>query len=185
MADHLFRNRLVQIDRVRAVGNFLLATNIAGELLVCTYERAENIVAWTPFRTQGEYQSLAVIPNFCNTGEEIWTSVKRVINGVTKFYVEFLDSGMNVDCGVFYSGASTATITGLSHLNGATVVGYVEKADSVQGAFDGVVTSETAVVSGGSVTLANAGVVVHVGLGYKAHLRTLRLDTGVGETGTQ
>jgi hypothetical protein len=102
--------------------------------------------------------------------------MKRVINGVTKRYVEKLSApfdsktmtlsdGIFLDSTLTYSGAATGTVTGLGHLNGATDVWALA---------DGIVVKGLA-VSAGSTTLPNGltAAKIHVGLGYDAKIRTL------------
>jgi hypothetical protein len=70
-----------------------------------------------------------------------------------------------VDCGLQYSGSPTSTISGLDHLNGATV--------SVLA--DGSVQPQQTVVEG-SITLQTAASLVTVGLPYVSQLQTLCLQ---------
>ena len=106
--------------------------------------------------------------------------MKRTINNVTKRYVEFFEDrfpddadqrdAFFVDSGLTYgpsSGAATATITGLSHLEGQNVSVFA----------DGAVRSSTT-VSSGQITLVSAASLVHVGLPYTSSLTTLRLMAG-------
>lgn len=77
-----------------------------------------------------------------------------------------------VDCGITYSGASTATITGLDHLEKETVAVLGD------GAYLGTYT-----VSGGSITLTEAVTTAQVGLPYSGTLKPTKIDIeGLGLT---
>ena len=70
-----------------------------------------------------------------------------------------------VDCGLQYSGAPATVISGLDHLNGATV--------SILA--DGSVQPQQ-VVANGSITLPYAASLVTVGLPYVAQMQTLCME---------
>lgn len=154
-----------------------------GNLIGMTYIREQQVVAWHEHpMDNGEIESLAVIPG--DEYDQLWAVIKRTIDGSTKRYVEVLEDvfeddaetyennlGLNaffVDSGITYNGASTSTITGLSHLEGETV-GILA---------DGAVQRDKT-VSGGQITLDKAASVVHVGLKYTGLLKTLRIDTAM------
>ena len=99
--------------------------------------------------------------------------VKRTINSATKRYIERMkpfDFGENtttaffVDSGLSYSGSSTATLSGLNHLNGQSITGLVNGA-----------THPNRTVSAGAITLANNATTAAFGLGYNSQLKTLRI----------
>lgn len=125
--------------------------------------------------------------------DEVWLVVKRTINGSTKRYIEFIETEFDgvlredydteqdwwdamrtaqkdafyVDSGITYSGASTATITGLSHLEGQTVKVWADGKEQPE---------ET--VSGGQITITDAATKVQVGLGYTHRYLSLKMSTG-------
>lgn len=127
-------------------------------------------------------ESAVVTPG--QTGvDDIWLFVKRTIGGVTKRYIEVMQTpfeygqlvdAFQVDCGLTYSGAPVNVVSGLGHLNG-------EKIDVLA---DGKVFRGLAVASG-QVTLP-AGVTAakwQVGLPFQAQADTLELDVG-GQDGS-
>ena len=146
-----------------------------GKAGVLTYERADNVVAWTPFVTDGYVESIDVIPSDEGTSEdEVWMSVKRVVNGSAVRYIERLkphDFGDDqrdcfyVDAGLTYDGEAVTEISGLDHLEGETV----------QVLADGAVDNEMT-VSDGKITLSRAASKVHAGLKYEAKLKPMRID---------
>lgn len=163
-----------------------------GELPVFSYERAENITAWSRMithtnlagtLTDSDFESVTVING--SPEDEVWAIVERTIGGATKRYVEQFqprdfgsdaDDAYYVDCGVTYDSTASSAMTGLDHLNGQTV--YVLA--------DGVIF-DTEVVAGGAITLSLDDVTttastVQMGLGYEAQMQTMALNWLGGET---
>lgn len=153
-----------------------------GKLIGMTYVPEQQVIAWHQHDTDGYFESIAVIPE--NGRSVLYAVIRRVINGATVRFVEFmrdrafasLGDAFVVDAGLSYSGAPATTISGLSHLNGATVAVLA----------DGKAIG-TKVVSGGQITLAEAASKVHVGLGYTGQVQMLPLayevpGFGVGDT---
>jgi hypothetical protein len=85
-----------------------------------------------------------------------------------------IEDAFFVDSGLSYDGAETTSITGLDHLQG----------EIEQILADGAVVPSDTVVSG-AITLDNAALKVHVGLGYESDLKTLRLDPPMGTISSQ
>lgn len=142
-----------------------------GELLGMTFLKQQGIIAWHRQVTDGLVESVCVIPG--TDEDEVWLVVQRTIGGEAVRYIERLkpfnwgddaDDCWFVDCGVKYDGDSTSTITGLSHLEGETV--QVFKGDSF----------ETAVVSGGAITLSEPVAECTIGLPYTSTLTTMPLE---------
>jgi hypothetical protein len=119
---------------------------------------------------------VAVIPTD-NSEYQTWVIVKRTINGITRRYVEYINTfdftetdntTFNfLDSALSYSGAAATTISGLNHLEGQTVHILADGA-----------THPTKIVSSGSITLDRASTDVKIGLGYNSILQTMRLDAG-------
>jgi len=139
-------------------------------LLGLTYIREEDVIGWSRHPTDGEVESMAVIPNPEGSGHELWISVKREISGVTKRFIEYLDPDIHVDSGIVYSGAPVLSVSGLDHLEGETV--------KVVG--DGMVYADAVVVSG-AITLspAFAASEIQVGLPYTSKLETMRPEVSL------
>lgn len=155
-----------------------------GSLISMTYERDQNVIAWAKHPIGGtsvEVQSVAVIP--ASTEDEVWITVSRTINSASAIYVEKMASrtftdindAFFVDSGITDTNSpASATITGLTHLVGESVV--------VLG--DGVEYTPTAVVNGsGEVTISTAVSTAQVGLSNTYKLQPMRLDvSGPGGT---
>lgn len=129
--------------------------------------------------------------------DELWMVVKRTINGATVRYIEFMEyfyegelrhdypdednwraavitsqkNAIYMDSAITYNSTSTTTITGLSHLEGATVKVLA----------DGAVYADGTVASG-QITISPAASKVHVGLEYKHRYESLKLAPA-GDTG--
>lgn len=140
-----------------------------GNMACLTYERSHDVVGWARIVTDGDFESVAVIPS--DDEDEVWVTVERTIDSNTLRYVEQFQprdwgSDQNdcwfVDSGLSYSGTATTSFSGLGHLEGETVSVYA----------DGVVLSNET-VSGGAVTIDSNGSNVIIGLPYTAKLETM------------
>ncbi len=132
-------------------------------------------------------ESIAVIFGGVRQEDEVWLSVRRVVNGIVKRTIErfrprllpseqkdyrFLDSSITDRSG-------STTISGLDHLEG----------EEVQVLGDGVVQTEAIAgdftVTSGNITVPSGLVTVQVGLGYTSTLIPMDLDiegTGLSTT---
>lgn len=150
-----------------------------GQLVGCTYERAQEIIAWHRHvlgGTDAALQTLCVLPG--DDGDEVWLSVRRTVGGVPVRSIEVMtkpfgdlddkEDCTNLDAHLSYSGSATTTISGLWHLRGQAV--KILNNGSVEAA---------TVSSAGRVTLANATTKACVGHGYTAILETEDIETGV------
>lgn len=120
--------------------------------------------------------SIAAIPTLDELEEQLYLIVTRTINGQTKKYIEFLEKSFDqakgdkpkdaffVDSGLSYDNASSAVtaVSGLGHLEGETVRILANGANHA-----------SKVVSSGAVSLDRSANTVHVGLEYRAMMRTL------------
>lgn len=108
-----------------------------GELLSFSYERDEEVTAWArhPLGGNGVVEAVAVIAG--DGADEVWMIVRRTIDGESVRYVELIEDyfgedddpadAFHVDSGLTYSGASTLSISGLAHLEGAEVAVWTDK----------------------------------------------------------
>jgi len=162
-----------------------------GVLACLTYQRAENVTAWTRHIFGGEFdsgnavcESVASISGIL-TEDEVWVIVKRTINGATKRYVEcfsdfdFDETDANdfkfLDSHLSYSGSATTTLSGLSHLEGQTV--------SILA--DGAAHANKTVNGSGQITLDRSVTKACVGLSYDSILQTMRIEGGAAEGTSQ
>jgi len=144
LAHHLLdRARDQDFDTSRRLFHIVMDN---GKMATVTIYRAEQVTAWTLQETAGLFRSVAV------AGSKVYVLVQRTGG----FYIETLDSTLNVDAGLTgTSQAAKTTWAGLDHLEGKTVKVVA-----------GGAPVPDAVVTGGTVVLAHAATVVEVGLGY-------------------
>lgn len=164
-----------------------------GELPVFSYERKENITAWSRMVTtdgtsDSDFESIARISG--DTEDEIWVVVKRTIDSNSVRYIEQFqprdfgadaDDAYYVDCGITYDDPiASSAMTGLLHLKGETV--YVLA--------DGVIFDTEVVSSSGEITLSLDNVTttastVQIGLAMEVNMRTMPLSWVAGDVTIQ
>tara|TARA_R110002110_G_scaffold166969_1_gene367974 strand:- start:144 stop:2288 length:2145 start_codon:yes stop_codon:yes gene_type:complete len=137
--------------------NYVYIINGDGTMAVLLLSAEYEIVAWVPWSTDGEIQSVAVLD------DEVYLLVKRTISAVDRYYIEILDEDVFMDSQTTVTLASPGkTVTGLSHLEGKTVQVKADGARRVD-----------ASVAGGSITLERDATVVEVGLPFEASAETM------------
>lgn len=169
IAEHLFENEQVkEMCYQQEPYGLLWAVLASGKLLCLTYVQGESVLAWTQMETDGLVESICTIPGAVR--DELFLLVNR--DGTR--YVEKMadrlaskepEEQFFVDCGRTYRGTPATVISGLDYLEGKTVAILA----------DGMV-QEQQEVQNGQITLSTAAKVVHVGLPYKARVRTLSGD---------
>jgi len=165
-----FRQVAWQQDDTRA---WVLTGN--GKLATYTNNPAAGVTAWTEVTTNGEFESVTVVPNYGTGGDsrdEVWVTVKRTINGVTKRFMEYFSPNVDTDCASYVSSLSAATMTGLVHLNG----------ESVKIRADGALVPDKTVALG-VVALGATYTAVEAGLGYTHKIHMLPYEVGA-QSGT-
>ena len=171
MSKHLFRGKTVTSwAKQEDPGNLVWVVMSDGSLLCFTFLREQEVWAWTPCDTQGEFLETGSVKSPAGGADEVYFLTKRTVGGQDKYYIETLtdrDDGIFLDSSLTYEGVPATVISGLDHLEGLEVVALA----------DGVVVRGH-VVAGGAITLAVAASVVHVGLGMTSRIATLPLDLG-------
>jgi hypothetical protein len=133
-----------------------------GQIATCTIDRDQDVVGWARQVTDGEFESVAVIPT--PDGDQVWAIVKRTINGATVRYIERFDTTIMTDCAsVQTDAAGKATWDGLDHLEGCTVT---VKADGVH--------MNNRVVTDGAITIERTAKAVEIGLAFTPKIKALR-----------
>lgn len=158
LAEHLVR---VPVDLAARKGNaidaddYLLLVNGDGTVAVLTTLRAQEVVAWTLWETDGAVQRVAVLDS-----GEVFFAVARA--GSVR--IEAWDDALLVDAGVrVTAGLPADTIGGLGHLEGREVAIVIDGA-----------THPPRIVAGGTIVLERAAEQeVQVGLGFGALIRTM------------
>lgn len=194
LSEHLFTENNYTVDNTfqSEPDSIYWIAMQSGRLLGMTYLKEQEVIGFHQHEFGGAFngglavcESVACIPNVGATSDSLYVIIKRTINGSTKRYIEVVTDAFApvnsldknnmwfVDSGLKYSGASTTTITGLTHLIGQTVAVVANGANR-----------STAVVNGsGQITLSRAATNVIVGLPYTSTIQTLPLEGG-GQAGT-
>jgi len=155
-----------------------------GKVAIWLNDPAEDVSCWVLFETDGEVEDVFVMPTG-TVEDRVYYLVKRTVDGNTVRYLEkwALESecqggtqNKQADSFITYSGASTTSITGLTHLEGESVVVWGD------GAYNGTYT-----VSSGAITLDTAITSGVIGLGYTAQFKSAKLAyaTDMGSPLTQ
>ena len=158
-----------------------------GTVAVLVYDRAENVTAWVKVTTTGTVEDVVVLPGASGSIEDqVYYVVNRTINAATVRYLE--KWATEAECQGSYSTSATlnkqadafvvaaggsATLTGLTHLVGASVVVWANSKDlgtyTVSGA--GEITVSESVDANGAI----------VGLTYSALFKSAKLGQTLSE----
>ncbi len=118
LSEHITGDGIVDIGYQSRPDSILWCVREDGDLLSMTYNREQDVVAWSHHVTDGDVESVAVIPG--TNEDEVWLIVKREINSATKRYVEQLqphDWGSDnadmffVDSGLTFDGGDTVNVS--------------------------------------------------------------------------
>jgi hypothetical protein len=173
---------IVSVAVARQPETRIYAVRSDGKCIVLLQNGPEDVKALHLLETDGSIIDVLVMP--AADGEiddRVRFAVTRTVGGVPVTYIERMAletetrggvTNKTCDSFVYYSGASTTTITGLSHLNGREVVAWGNGARISTGHGDDQVTFT---VSGGQITLPSAVTTACVGLPYTADKRTTKL----------
>ena len=166
MSDHITGDGISYLAYLKSPWSTIWTCRDDGELIGLTYVPEHKVFAWHRHDLGGDVESVACIPG------EIWMVVKRTINSATVRYIErilpwdgTLNNSVFMDCAAEYSGTATATITGLSYLEGETV-GIISNGKYVG----------TKVVDSGAITLDATTTHAWVGLPYTSTLKTINIE---------
>lgn len=167
---HLFeKHTLTDWTFQKTPYNIIWVVRDDGALLGLTYNRAHQVWGWHRHDTHnGEFESVCAITE---QGKNVlYTTVKRIINGQEKRYIEKfaerfvsnIEDNIFMDSCLSYEGIATDSFTGLSHLEG----------EEVSILADGNVHPRQT-VSSGAITLQYTAKKIHIGLPITADLETL------------
>lgn len=159
----------------RQPDNRIHAIRTDGTVAIHIYDRAENVLCWTGYSTEGFVEDCLVLPGIDGSGEDqVYYVVRRTVNGSTVRYIEKwaleedCQGGIlnrQLDCHVTYSGIAVTTLTGLSHLEGKTVAVWGDGKDL------GTFTVSSGNVSGLPESVTNAV----IGVPYTANWKSNKL----------
>lgn len=186
--EELFASGITQLAALNFPDQRVFCTINDDDAVMVLYEPLLDIVAVIPIATrEGDViESIMGIPG--TTQDRLYAIVRREVNGSTVRYWEKLALDHEarpasvckvMDSHISGTGAHSATIAGLSHLEGETVVAWVDGAPVETSA--GV--RQEFVVTGGQITLPVAPTAGWcVGLPYRARYKSARL--AYGDAGT-
>lgn len=157
------------------------AVRADGGVGVLIFDPLEEVRCWVEVETDGFVEDVFVLPGAATSDEDkVYYLVNRTINGSTKRYLErwALESecvggtlNKQADSFLTYTGSAVTTITGLSHLEGETVVVWGNGKDL-----------GTKVVASGQITgLSEAVTNAVVGLSYEARFQSTKLAYAAGK----
>lgn len=191
LSEHITKTGIKDFDYQKQPHSIVWLTRNDGTLLSFTYERDQKVLAWARHAVGGyseatltapaAVESVACMPSADGTRDEVWVAVKRLINGRTVRYIEYLtktwekddvqEDAVYGDCALTYDGSPITTVTGLWHLIGETVGVLV----------DGAAHPSRAVSSTGTITLTAPASKVQVGFTYNSDGQMLRQDVGAAD----
>lgn len=176
--DTICGDGIVELAVQRDPEQYVWCVREDGEVAILIYDWAQKVVGWHRFVTDGEVESVCVLP-----GEEqdtVYMAVKRTINGATVRYIEKLAMHSEAIGGAIHKMADAGTLTAgpvssvtLAHLANETgLVGWGTK-DSIPQAITGLSANASGVISLGA-TYTN----VWVGLPYDCRYKSAKLAYG-------
>lgn len=178
LAEHITMGEIVETAYQQQPDAIFWAVRGDGQLIGMTYERDQNVVGWHRHTTKGIFESVATIYGV-GTGDEVWLSVRRRINGEDVRYIERFRPDFRetfdaqdkehwwyLDCAKrFVTESEEEDFSGLGHLEG-------EQVDLLA---DGA-ASPPRTVEDGSITLQAPASIVLAGLPYESRLKPMRLE---------
>lgn len=174
---------IVDLAYQRYPNSTVWAIRSDGVALSLIYQREHDVVGWSRQFTgpdmqettpvKGKFEAVTVTPHWLGDRDVAFFIVNRLINGVQRRYVEYMDSAegyygnLGMDSAEIYSGVATQSISGLNHLIGETV--------TILG--NGAVYPDAVVSSTGTVTLNGLPVEdAEIGLGFTSKLETMTVE---------
>ena len=101
-----------------------------GDIATLTYERHQEVIGWTRIVTDGNFESVAVIPDMAGGEDKVWAVVQRDIDGNSVRYIEQFqprDWGTDqadcffVDSGLSWDGGDSVVISAITQADPAVV----------------------------------------------------------------
>lgn len=112
LAEHITGDGIIDVAYQIRPDSVLWCVLADGDLATMTYLRENDVFAWSLQVTDGDFESVAIIPG--DDEDEVWVTVNRTIDDATARYIEqfqprdwgsddndawFVDSGLNFDGG--------------------------------------------------------------------------------------
>ena len=178
LADHILGEGVIQTAYQRQRYPTFHGIRKDGQMASLVYEASQNVQAWYRTVTDGEIKSVSVTPQ-PDEEDNVALIVKREVDGAMEQHVEFVASGQYrilqnddvdnmwfVDDGVKVTGSGITTVTGLEHMEGASVAILADGAEQTE-----------RVVSNGEIELDYPADTVIVGRPYDMTLIPMFLES--------
>ncbi len=173
---------IVRVDVQRQPDTRIHAVRSDGTVMIGTYDKNEDVLAWQTFPSTGTVEDVVVLPSTSgSTEDQVYYVVNRTVNGSTVRYLEkwALETecrggtlSKNMDAHITFTQASSTTISGLTHLIGESVVVWHDGAPELDANND---PKTFTVSAGGAITVGTAAVTGVVGLAYTAQWKSAKL----------
>ena len=166
-SEHITRGRIADLAYAKdPIQTIWMHDRLDNKLLVCAYDREQNIVGWAQCPTPGEVLGLTVT-EFAGASE-LWTLSRYIINGAPVLWVERQVDSVYMDMQTLQTyPTKTDVIQNLGYLEGRTVGVKVDGANHPD-----------RTVASGQITLQSGAHTVEVGLRYSGRVKTLPLEGG-------
>jgi hypothetical protein len=133
LSSHLFEDKIVKEWGYQQIPHSIIwVVRDDGKLLTLTYNKEQDVAAWTRHETLGNYKSVCSVAEPTDVEDAVYLVVERTVNGNTVQYIErvhtryfddvrdcfFVDSGLTFDNPIAITGATSANpvvITANSH----------------------------------------------------------------------
>lgn len=128
IAEHITRDGIVDIAYQSRPDSVLWCVLESGDMATMTYQRDHEVVAWALQTTEGDFESVTVIPG--TDEDEVWVVVNRTIDSSTVRYIEQFQPrywGTDqtdcyfVDSGLSFEGGDAVNITDITRADPAVV----------------------------------------------------------------
>jgi len=175
LSNHLI-NTPVDLDAIRGTSteetNYIYVVNTAGDVVVFNTLRDQEIAAWSGPWITSDSGGASSFKRVGVLDIETYFAIERSIDGETVTYLEELDTSIYTDCAYAVSSHSSATVTGLDHLEGETVKVLLNSA---------VQADKT--VSGGTITLDRTpdAEPLEIGLEFNPVIKTMPVSDGFAD----
>lgn len=122
LSSHITKSGIKEVGYQSHPDSILWCVRNDGDSCALVYEGDNDVVGWSHIVTDGDFESVAVIPS--GEEDEVWFVVNRTINGITRRYIEQLqtyDWGTDqidcffVDCGLSWDGGDAVAISNISN----------------------------------------------------------------------
>lgn len=124
LAEHITEGGIKELVYSQEPDTIVYAVTTNGDMLAGTYDRGKQIIGWSKFTTDGDYERVQTITS--DEQDQVWIVVKRTINGATKRYVELFtvqnpDNDISGYSDSYLTYSTPKVVTGVTSANPAVV----------------------------------------------------------------